>query len=507
MSDKIKIKKSQKIVFFGCGSVAKCCIHYLHHFIKFDPKQVVIIDKNKLTKNFPTVKMALKQGMKFMHFTIKRDNITTLLDEKLKLSKHDLVIDLTTNTPTYEIFKECRIRSILYINTSIEDGDSSLKEDNVCPTNNGIFLQHLNLQAIAEKTKEYGNTTSLIEFGMNPGLISVFVKQGIINLTKKVLKYRKTNKLPINKFMLKYYKNKNHKKLAELLDINVIHCSEIDTQISKKTNEKFTNTWSCVGLITEGLEPAEIQVGTHEKIIPFHKDSISQVIPQLLITNQFGKDIIFKSIAPLSINKDNSVEFTVFNGRCIHHGEGISLNRYLGSFKYSPTMHYVYKLSPKTEELLNTLSNKELIEICNDDNKWKVLNVYDDKLNGYDNVGALFIMNKNPFTNKESPYYFWTGSICHTDYTKNILKDNFFGPTVVQVMAGILSGVKWMLKNKNKGLCFGEDVNDDYIIKNSKKYLGLYYSDIVPDNVSLKHNTLDKLIVTETKYKTNLKEL
>jgi homospermidine synthase len=57
-----------------------------------------------------------------------------------------------------------------------------------------------------------------------------------------------------------------------------------------------------------------------------------------------------------------------------------------------------------------------------------------------------------------------------------VLHDQYFGPTIIQVMAGILSGVHWMLKNKNKGLLFGEDLDDNYIIKCAKKYLGVFYS-------------------------------
>lgn len=484
-----------KFIFLGCGAVSKCCIYYLPHFFNIDYSQVTIIDKDKNAFNFPTVKKAIKNGANHYVFTITRDNITTLLDKIIKVKEHDIVIDLTTNTPTYIFLKECRIRKLLYINTSIED-DHQLHVNKSCPIDNSIFLQHINLLAIANKTSNNDdNITSIIEFGMNPGLISVFVKQGIINLTKLVLKHQIRNK-SLNKQLLRYYKNKDHKKLAQLLDIKAIHCSEIDTQIPKRLpKKKFINTWSNVGLITEGIEPAEIQIGTHEKILPFDKSNVSQIIPQLITTQTPGKDIHIKSIVPLGINTNNDVEFTYIEGRCIHHGEGISLNRFIGTFDYSPTMHYAYKLNPITDKLLDTLSQKQLVDISENPKKWKVLNVYEDKLYGYDNVGALFIFDKNPITNVNEPFSFWTGSILHTDYTKKILHDKYFGPTIIQVMAGILSGIRWMIKNKNSGICFGEDLDDNYIIKLSKKYLGKYYSGPVDPNFKLQSTTLDKLIV------------
>ena len=484
-----------KFIFLGCGAVSKCCIYYLPQFFKMDYSQVIIIDKDKNSFNFPTIKNAIKRGANIIHYTITKYNIQTLLDKIIKVNEYDIVIDLTTNTPTYTILKECRIRKLLYINTSIED-DEPLTITKNCPINNSIFLQHINLLAITNKTSNNDdNITSIVEFGMNPGLISVFVKQGIINLTKNVLKYQIRNN-SLNKQLLRFYKNKDHKNLAQILDIKAIHCSEIDTQIpQKKPKQPFINTWSAVGLITEGIEPAEIQIGTHEKILPFKKSNVSQIIPQLITTKTPGKDIKIKSIVPLNINKNGDVEFTYIEGRCIHHGEGISLNRYIGSFQYSPTMHYVYKLNPITDKLLDNFSEQQLIDISENPQKWKVLNVYEDKLHGYDNIGALFVFDTNPITNVKEPFSFWTGSILHTNYTKNILKDKYFGPTIIQVMAGILSGIHWMIKNKNSGITFGEDLDDNYIIKLSKKFLGKYYSGPVDKNFKLQSTTLDKLIV------------
>jgi homospermidine synthase len=473
---------------------SKCCSYYLQKFFKFNYNQVTIIDKNIKTFDFPTVQMIKDKGAKLLHYNIRRDNVNDLLDNILHVQKYDIVIDLSTNTSTYTIFKECRLRGLLYINTSIED-DKPIRINKECPIDNGIFLQHVNIQSIAHKTRDNGNITSVIEFGMNPGLISVFVKQGIIDMAKMVLKYQTKHK-KVNPLLSKYYKKRDHKHLAEILKIRTIHCSEIDTQIPKRMpKEKFINTWSCVGLITEGVEPAEIQIGTHEKTLPFDSKNVTEIIPQLIMTQTAGQDIKVKSIVPLKINSKGKVEFTYIQGRCIHHGEGISLNRFLGTFKYSPTMHYVYQLNPITDKMLSDFSKNELVNISKDDSQWKVLNTYEDKIEGYDNVGALFILEENPLTGGNEPYCFWTGSILDTKYTRETLKDIYFGPTVIQVMAGILSSVRWMLENRKSGLLFGEDIDDNYIIKHAKKYLGKYYSGPVTGDFKLQHTTLNELIV------------
>ncbi len=50
-----------------------------------------------------------------------------------------------------------------------------------------------------------------------------------------------------------------------------IHIAERDTQRSKnpKPLDVFINTWSVDGFISEGLQPAELGWGTHEKKLPY----------------------------------------------------------------------------------------------------------------------------------------------------------------------------------------------------------------------------------------------
>lgn len=55
----------------------------------------------------------------------------------------------------------------------------------------------------------------------------------------------------------------NFPKLAQELNIRVIHISERDTQITNKPKEvnEFVNTWSPEGFYEEGVAPAELGWG------------------------------------------------------------------------------------------------------------------------------------------------------------------------------------------------------------------------------------------------------
>jgi homospermidine synthase len=89
---------------------------------------------------------------------------------------------------------------------------------------------------------------------------------------------------------------------------------------------------------------------------------------------------------------------------------------------------------------------------------------------------------------------YWTGSILSTNYTRDILGDKYFGPTTIQVMSGILSGLSYIIENKEMGLVFGEAIPESYVIPRIKKYLGYFYSGEVADsNIKIQtefHNLL-----------------
>lgn len=93
---------------------------------------------------------------------------------------------------------------------------------------------------------------------MNPGLISSFVKRGLEDAARFYLTDEKAT--DIDKHALKTWLDaRNHSKIAQVLGVHTIHCSEWDNQKlpekPKDINSKFYNTWSCQGFLTEGLIP------------------------------------------------------------------------------------------------------------------------------------------------------------------------------------------------------------------------------------------------------------
>ena len=72
----------------------------------------------------------------------------------------------------------------------------------------------------------------------------------------------------------------------------------------------------------------------------------------------------------------------------------------------------------------------------------------------------------------------WSGTIMD-EHDASLLFDHKFSPTALQVGAGCYAGLLWMCNNLNEGFRWPEELDTDFILNASKKYLGRMYSKFV----------------------------
>jgi homospermidine synthase len=111
--------------------------------------------------------------------------------------------------------------------------------------------------------------TAVLEHGANPGLISHFTKQALLDIAQQALADKKFNGAQAEQ-TAHHARAQELNHLAHHLGVKVIHCSERDTQISNQPKQvsEFVNTWSVEGFREEGTTTAEMGWGTHEKQLP-----------------------------------------------------------------------------------------------------------------------------------------------------------------------------------------------------------------------------------------------
>jgi len=456
-------KFDKKVLFVGYGSVAQCALPILLKLAKVPAGNITVMDfEDKRAQLAPW----LKKGVRFLRGRLTRENLAALLSRHL--SAGDLLIDLAWNIDACAILQWCHDHGVLYVNTSTELWDPYAGAENKHPTERTLYVRHMALRKMAAGWRTEG-PTAVIEHGANPGLISHFVKKGLVDIAGKLLADKEAS--GARAAMLRgLVQDRAFNELAMELGVKVIHVSERDTQVSRDPKQvgEFVNTWSVEGFREEGVTTSELGWGTHEK-----------ELPQLAYSHKTGPK---NQICLARMGMNTWVSSWVPPDHCIHgmvirHGEAFTLSDRLtvrrdGEVVYRPTVHYAYCPSDAAIASLN--------ELRGDDYKLqpRVRIMNDDITAGADALGALLMGHQYNA--------WWTGSILDIAQARRLLPHQ--NATTIQVGIGVIAAALWMMENPDHGLCVPEDLPHDYVLKIAAPWLGKLHS-APSDWTPLKHYT------------------
>ena len=447
-----------KVLIIGYGSVSKCTLPILLKHLRVPYQNITIIDFEDKSKE---LKAWTDKGIRFAQRRITPEEMDHILSDYL--SPGGLLIDLAWNIDCCEIVKWCHDHEVLYVNTSVEVWDSYGERFTADPVQKSLYARQMKLRELTKDWKDA--TTFVVDHGANPGLISHFAKQGLVDIANRMIK-DKIAKDPEK--MKQLIKDNKFNELAMEAGVKVIHCSERDTQISHKPKEvdEFVGTWSIEGLREEGTAPAEMGWGTHEKELPklayIPKDGPKNQI----MTAEMGMNSWVRSWIP----------HHEIVGMIIRHGEAFGISdRWTvwrdGKPAYRPTVPYAYMPCDQTIVSLHELR-------CRNYELQSRLRIMDDKeiISGADILGALLM--GHPYKS------WWTGSILSIEEARKLVPGQ--NATTIQVALGVVSAVLWMIENPRKGFCLPDDLPHDFVLEIAKPYLGEFYS-APSDWTPLKH--------------------
>lgn len=450
------------ILSIGYGSVQKAVMIMWEKIIPHRKiNKIIIIDPRDFNND-----EAPKYDYDQIKVALTKNNYQTTLDDLHRKYKFDFVIDLSVNTDSVKIIEWVCQNNLFYINTAIEEWQDDMPWDGNC---NPEKLKHHCLQDKQNIVKNFKcNKTILVDHGMNPGMCSHFAKRAL----RHIAKANNINKA-------------NFRDVAHTMKLDTIHISEIDTQVSltnilKSRNidleNTFITTWSPIGYIEESFFlPVEIGYNTelegedtfqnavkygNQRIICEKSVMIScrSVVPKHDQSKMPNPGQFYEYVNNDKSNPDSSI---LYFGNLVAHSENNTLPNYLQKDSYNPSTYYVYRSCPESIESLNKSIK----------NNYKMLSNYhvlrsDEVASGYDSVGALLLFND------KSAY--WCGTIIDNEYAKKI--SPVINSTTIQVACGVLSGIEWVLTNPNMGVIFPESVDDKFVFKLCKNYLGMMYS-------------------------------
>jgi len=439
------MKFEGKVLVIGCGSVAQCAIPLIPKILGVPPQNVSIID---FVDNRNKVRESLNQGMSYDVVRITPENYSIVLKEYV--GPGDLIIDLAWNIETIVLLQWCRENSVLYVNTSVEEWDPYKDKERKDPTKYTLYARQMEIRNMIEKWGDNEGPTAIVDHGANPGLVSHFTKSALIDIAKRIIEEKpKDRRCKALKLAIE---SKNFAMLGMLTGTKVIHISERDTQVTdkpKKVNE-FVNTWSIEGFYEEGVAPAEMGWGTHERWIPhgahFHKSGPKNQI----CLESMGMKTWVRSWVPCG-------EIT---GMVIRHGEAFGISDRLtvwddGKAVYRPTVHYAYCPS---DAAINSLHELEMRNFKMQE-KQRIMG--DEIIDGRDELGVLLMGHDFKA--------WWVGSLLDIRTARKMAPHQ--QATTLQVAASCVAAAKWMIRNPRRGYNLPDDIDHEFILDVCMPYI------------------------------------
>ncbi|MGA0876926.1 MAG: saccharopine dehydrogenase NADP-binding domain-containing protein [Candidatus Nanopelagicaceae bacterium] len=437
---------TNKVLILGAGSVSQSVLPLLiEHLV--DAKQITIMDQRD---NRSRVQSALNQGATYVQDQITRGNLDAQLSKYLKAG--DFLLDLAWNIDANTILQWCHDHGVLYLNTSIEEWDPYEGGSNKHPLERTLYYRHMRMRDMKSRWTKTG-ATAIVEHGANPGLVSHLVKKSLVDIATRALKDGKAGSEVEGALV-----NENYQSLAHALNVKVIHISERDTQVTNKPKQwgEFVNTWSVEGFYEEGVAPAELGWGTHEKTLPVNAYEHPSGPKNQIAIAQPGATTWVRSWVP---------NFEI-QGMVIRHGEAFTISDHLtvwenGKAIYRPTVHYAY--CPSNEAIV---SMKEL-EMLN----WELhknQRIMNDEITaGDDRLGVLLM--GHPYKS------WWTGSLLNIEDSRKLIPGQ--SATTVQVSSAVYAAVAWAMKNPNAGLLVPDELPWREVLGYAEKYWGGIHSE------------------------------
>ncbi|MGF0522636.1 homospermidine synthase [Agrobacterium pusense] len=440
------------IIMIGFGSIGRGTLPLIDRHFNFDRTRLVVIDPRADIAPF-----LAEKGIRHIQTHLTKENYKEVLKLLLKgVRGQGFCVNLSVDAASVDLMRICRKHGMLYIDTVVEpwpgfyfDADA----DNAARTN-----YSLRETMLKEKARRPGGTTAVSTCGANPGMVSWFVKQALVNLAKDI---------GVDIEEPQSHDREGWAKLMERLGVKGVHVAERDTQRAKEPKPfgAFWNTWSVEGFIAEGFQPAELGWGTHENWMPKNAKKQKKGSKAAIYLDQPGANTRVRTWCP---------GLGPQYGFLVTHNEAISISDYFtvrnegGDVTYRPTCHYAYH--PCNDAIL---SLHELFGNGGIPQPVQHVLGEDELVDGADELGVLL------YGHEKNAY--WYGSRLSLQEARSLAPNQ--NATGLQVSSAVLAGMVWALENPQVGIVEADEMDYRRCLEVQRPYLGPvegHYTDWTP---------------------------
>ena len=424
-----------RIVFIGFGSIGQGVLPLiLRHLGGVKPERITIVTADDRGRD-----EAKEFGIKFVTSPLTRDNYKRILDPLV--GRGDFLLNVSVDVSSLALIKFCWEKGALYLDTCIEPWPGGYTDPTIPISKRSNYA--LREEALALRQTNARAPTAVITHGANPGMVSHFVKQALLNVAADSGVKTGT---PANR--------EEWGRLAQKLGVKVVHIAERDTQISSRPKQlrEFVNTWSVDGFVSEGSQPAELGWGTHERNFPRDGARHDFGCQAAIYLNQPGAGTRVRTWTPTAEH---------FHGFLITHGESISIADYFTvrdgmNVVYRPTCHYAYHPCDNAVLSVHEFAGRN----------WRLQDerriMMEDITQGIDELGVLLAGHKKNA--------YWYGSQLSIDEARKLIPHN--NATSLQVTVAVLSGMVWAIENPSRGIVEPDEMDYQRNLEVCMPYLG-----------------------------------
>jgi homospermidine synthase len=434
MPDTVHATLPGRLLIVGFGSIGQGVLPLILRHIGIAPARITIV-----TAEPRGHEVAAEYGVKFVETALTQENYRTVLEPLLRPG--DFLLNVSVEVSSVALIELCQAKGALYLDTCIEPWPGGYTDPNLSPSQRSNYA--LRESALALRQRHAGGPTAVLTHGANPGLVSHFVKQALVDLARQ-----DDPAAPIPSDRAGWA------ALAENLGIKVIHIAERDTQVASipKAVGEFVNTWSIDGFFSEGSQPAELGWGAHERHFPADARRHDFGSGAAIYLMRPGASMRVRSWTPLE---------GPYTGFLITHNESISTADYFtvrdgDTVRYRPTCHYAYHPCDDAVLSVHELGGKN----------WELQDrkrlMMDEIISGIDELGVLLMGHKGGV--------YWYGSRLSIEQTRAIVPHN--NATSLQVTAAVLAGMVWAIEHPRAGLVEPEELDFARILEVAGPYLG-----------------------------------
>ena len=426
------------IVMIGFGSIGRGTLPLIERHIGHDRTQFTVIAPDDADRA-----LLDERGLAFRHEALTPENYVDILKPLLTAGgKRGFLVNLSVEVSSTALIRLCKELGCLYIDTVVEPWPGFYTDTRLTVSQRSNYALRESLMDLRRAAP--GGPTAVTTCGANPGMVSWFVKQALLDIAGAT---GAAATAPTSR--------EGWARLAQTLGVKGIHIAERDTQraTTPKPRGTFVNTWSVEGFVSEGLQPAELGWGTHEKTLPLegrHHD--------------FGPDCAIYLLRPGAGTRVRSWTPTAGpqHGFLVTHNESISIADYYtvrenGQAVYRPTCHYAYHPADVAVLSLHEMAGAQWQR----QPAWRILGEA-DIVDGIDELGVLL------YGHGRNAY--WYGSQLSIEETRRLAP--YQNATGLQVTSAVLAGMVWALENPEAGIVEADEMDFRRCLEVQLPYLG-----------------------------------